>query len=58
MSNNMKIAVIYFEGKEITTVVFDRIISDTVSNAFILNNKEVAYFSKDYGYVIKSHCQL
>ena len=50
--------MIYFEGKEITTVVFDRIISDTVSNAFILNNKEVAYFSKDYGYVIKSHCQL
>jgi len=61
MSNNMKTAVIYFEGKEVCSINFDKsnqLINSTDGTVywtkFFLNEEEVAFFSKDYGYVIKS----
>lgn len=49
----MKKAIIYFEGKEILSIEIDNVFGDTVSNTFYLKDEEIAYFSKDYGYVIK-----
>ena len=48
----MKKAIIYFEGKEVISIEFDTIFGDNVSNNFYLKDDEVAYFPKEYGYVL------
>ena len=48
----MKKAIIYFEGKEVTEVLFDSTISLKECICFFIKGDEVACFPINYGYVI------
>jgi hypothetical protein len=54
----MKKAIIIFEGKEILSIEIDRIFEDIETNTFYLKGTEVAFFSKDYGYVIREEQEI
>lgn len=50
----MKKAIIYFEGKEVEQVYFDRVFLSNGELNFYLKDEEVAFFSKGYSYVSHS----
>lgn len=48
----MKKAIIYFEGKEVTEVLFDSTISLKECICFFIKGDEVACFPINYAYVV------
>ena len=55
----MKKAIIFFDGKEISIINFDKnkqlfnIDGAIIWTKFFLNNEEVAFFDSRYSYIIK-----
>jgi hypothetical protein len=55
----MKEAIIFFDGKEIKNINFDRntqlfnLDGAIIWTKFFLNNEEVAFFDSRYSYIIK-----
>ena len=48
----MKTAVIFYEGREVCRLEFDRVTISTLGFSFYVNNVEVAFFPESYGYVV------
>ena len=48
----MKKAVIFYEGREVCILEFDRVTLSTLGFSFYVNNVEVAFFPENYGYVV------
>lgn len=48
----MKKAIIYFDGKKVTEVLFDSTISLKECICFFIKGDEVACFPINYGYVV------